>query len=90
MARYSVFSTTGYGIPTGRDRSLGRRRLHIKNRHEPITTWYVVDLDNCAEVVFQSDDEHEARSFQFYSNADERTWEKEREYEALALGNGRG
>jgi hypothetical protein len=78
MARYSVFSITGYSIFDGPEMRApygSGRRLH-----DPTTTWYVCDNAYCANVVGIFASEHEARQFQFKRNASERRWEKEQEY----------
>ena len=87
--RYSCFSVTGYGIvPEGR-RTGPTFRTGVGG-HDPITTWYVFDTFNCAEIVFETAFEHIARKKALDLNARQRQLDKEQERELIAARNGHG
>jgi hypothetical protein len=75
--RYACFSVTGY--PMNGER--GPRGPYGRGRRAwaPLTTWYVVDLFNCAEVVYETPWEQDAKDKRWRMNARQRRLDKEQE-----------
>ena len=75
--RYSIIEITGWEIHE--DRHPAGPRAFREHHGDPLTTWYVIDEDDCGRVVAWYWNEHDARQDKFRSNAEERAWEKQRE-----------
>lgn len=83
MNRYATFRLVGYPIVEG-SHPTGERYFRSRaRRHEPVTTWYVVDNEVMGEVVAayttKGRAQWEAVRLNAQERADQKRWERERD-----------